>query len=82
MVGLVFALRLLDSQDSLLFRVGGHFRVSRPRGRDVVRQSVRELGERVERLEGELGRLNMENADLKSQLKERDARIALPQRQR
>ena len=40
------------------------------------RQSVRELGERVERLEGELGRLNMENADLKSQLKERDARIA------
>ena len=35
------------------------------------RQSVRELGERVERLEGELGRLNMENADLKSQLKER-----------
>ena len=37
------------------------------------RQSVRELGER---LEGELGRLNMENADLKSQLKERDARIA------
>ena len=35
-----------------------------------------ELGERVERLEGELGRLNMENADLKSQLKERDARIA------
>ena len=32
------------------------------------RQSVRELGERVERLEGELGRLNMENADLKSQL--------------
>ena len=40
------------------------------------RQSVRELSERVERLEGELGRLNMENADLKSQLKERDARIA------
>ena len=40
------------------------------------RQSVRELGERVERLKGELGRLNMENADLKSQLKERDARIA------
>ena len=43
------------------------------------RQSVRELGERVERverLEGELGRLNMENADLKSQLKERDTRIA------
>ena len=40
------------------------------------RQSVRELGERVERLEGALGRLNMENADLKSQLKERDARIA------
>ena len=39
------------------------------------RQSVRELGERVERLEGELGRLNMENADL-GQLKERDARIA------
>ena len=37
---------------------------------------IRELGERVERLEGELGRLNMENADLKSQLKERDARIA------
>ena len=37
--------------------------------------SVR-LGERVERLEGQLGRLNMENADLKSQLKERDARIA------
>ena len=29
-------------------------------------KSVRELGERVERLEGELGRLNMENADLKT----------------
>ena len=37
------------------------------------RQSVRELGERVERLEGELGRLNMENADLVQ---------PLPQRQR
>ena len=36
MVELVFALRWLDSQDSLLFRFGGHFRVSRPRGRDVV----------------------------------------------
>ncbi len=30
--GLVFALRLLDSQDSLLFRVGGDFRV---RGQEV-----------------------------------------------
>ena len=40
------------------------------------RQSVRELGERVERREGELGRLNVQNAALKTQLKERDARIA------
>ena len=38
----------------------------------MFRSEDRELGERVERLE----RLNMENADLKSQLKERDARIA------
>ncbi len=31
---------------------------------------VRELGERVERLEGELGRRDLENADLKGQLKD------------
>ena len=44
---------------------------------------VRELGERVERLEGELGRRDLENADLKGQLKdlegqlkERDERLA------